>query len=869
MAQDVSNANITSMLLRSILSSWYSRIVLLTVLAAAAGAAYWYRDSISLTAASVEESVISSLGLGVVVVAMWVVVFTFAVFVHQSLFRHYRLWLASPFVVAFLLGALSFFAPFQGSLARFTLEGDVTLGGTVGYAIAGEIVWLGVLRVAAVLAVAVVIVVPGLALGAFSLLGTAFFGMYILAMSVGGAIGRMFKARPKSGKSRSQTPSESPSQGRWSESLRQTMELQEFRERVSPTSAWEPRSEDRELDLDDPAEPPVEEEPVESLERPIDAGLNGLPPYLAEPKPPERRSAFAPDPVHDAESSNGAMEDDMADDPQPDADDHDASGRKFNRLWGSGAPDSENGSAHESGPHPNGGQGRMMSMMQSVMGAASWKRPSLSMFVDANEGGITQEEMNETAHTIRETLGHYGVEVEVEDAQPGPTVTMYGLVPGWIRRQKQVNVTDADGRPKLDEKGRQMKTRVETKTRVKVDAITAREKDLSLALRTPSIRIETPVMGKSLVGVEVPNPNPALVTLRNVMQDREFDKMRKKAKLPVAIGKGGSGETVNIDLAKMPHLLVAGSTGSGKSVFVNTIISCLLIEKDPSELRLLLIDPKRVELTPYNGIPHLLTPVVVETDQVVSLLRGLIREMMDRYRRMEEIGVRNIDSYNRKSPDRMPYLVVAVDELADLMMTASVDVEQALCRLAQLGRATGIHLIVATQRPSVDVLTGLIKANFPSRVSFALTSQVDSRTILDTAGAEKLLGKGDMLYQSVDMSRPERVQGVFISDQEIEDLVMFWKSTPRGPMADINLEPVGGVESEDVDDDDEDIEGRDDMMDKAIELATRQKKISTSLLQRRLRIGYPRAARLMDQLEEEGIVGPSDGSKSRDVIIGV
>ncbi|MCY4530556.1 MAG: DNA translocase FtsK [Chloroflexi bacterium] len=869
MAQDVSNANMTSMLLRAIFSSWYAKIAVLLVLAAAAGAVYWNRESISLTATSLEEGVISRLGLGVVAVALWLVVFAFALFVNQSLFRHYRLWLASPFLLAFLLGVLSFFAPFQGPLARFTLEGDITLGGTVGYAIAGEIVWLGVLRVAAVLAVAIAIASPGLAMGALSLIGTAFLGMYILAMSAGGAVGRMFKSRPKSDKPNIQSPSESHSQGRWSESLRETMELQEFRERTSPTSTWEPRSEHPEPDLDDPAEPPVVEELAESLERPRDAGLNGLPAYLAEPKHPERRSAFAPDPVPDSDDGNGTVSDEVADEPVQDVYEPEDSGRKFNRLWGGGAPDSDGGNAHLAGPESNGGNGRMMSMMQAVMGAASWKRPSLSMFVDASEGGITQEEMNETAHTIRETLGHYGVEVEVEDAQPGPTVTMYGLVPGWIRRQKQVNVTDADGKSKLDEKGRQMRTRVETKTRVKVDAITAREKDLSLALRTPSIRIETPVMGKSLVGVEVPNPNPALVTLRNVMQDRDFEKMRKKAKLPVAIGKGGSGETVNIDLAKMPHLLVAGSTGSGKSVFINTILSCLLIEKDPSELRVLLIDPKRVELTPYNGIPHLLTPVVVETDQVVSLLRGLIREMMDRYRRMEEIGVRNIDSYNKKSPNHMPYLVVAVDELADLMMTASVDVEQALCRLAQLGRATGIHLVVATQRPSVDVLTGLIKANFPSRVSFALTSQVDSRTILDTAGAEKLLGKGDMLYQSVDMSRPERVQGVFISDSEIEDLVSFWQSTPRGPMADISLEPVGGAEADETDDDDEDVEGRDDMMDKAIELATRQKKLSTSLLQRRLRIGYPRAARLMDQLEEEGIVGPSDGSKSRDVIIGV
>ena len=289
--------------------------------------------------------------------------------------------------------------------------------------------------------------------------------------------------------------------------------------------------------------------------------------------------------------------------------------------------------------------------------------------------------MAATAQTIHETLAQYNVEVEVGETKPGPTVTMYGLVPGWVRKYKQVRVTDRDGRPKLDELGKPMMSKVETKTRVKVDSIMSREKDLALALKTPSIRIETPVMGKSLVGIEVPNPRPTLVTLRNVMQSEEFQNLRKTAKLPVAIGKGSGGETVVIDLAKMPHLLVAGSTGSGKSVFINTIISCLIIEKDPTEVRLLLVDPKRVEMTPYNGIPHLMTPVVVETDQVVALLRGLIREMMDRYRRMEEIGVRNIDSYNRKSYDKMPYLVVAVDELADLMMTASVDVEQALCRL--------------------------------------------------------------------------------------------------------------------------------------------------------------------------------------------
>ncbi len=869
MAREASNANMTSILFRAIMSSWYAKITLLVLFAAGAGAAYWYRDSLSLTVGSIEESIISRLGLGVVAVALWIAVFMLALFVHTSLFRHYRLWLASPIFLASLLGFLSFFAPFQGPLARFTLEGDVTLGGAVGYAIAGEVVWLGVLRVAAVFAVAIAIVSPRVALGALSIAGTGLVGIYLAVMSIGRAIGSKSKSAKSSDEQAAQPGADSQASGRWSESLRRTMEKEEFRERTSSSFSWEPRPERPE-----PQEIVTEDPEVRSL----GSVLNGLSERLSGSRIRDRSK----DSAQEHANANVDPTQEVVEEPEPTisyagtADWHDPasdemSGGKFNKLWDSRAPVPGNGAAPAPavGEETNGGPGRMKSMVQAVMGASSWAKPALSMFVDANEGGITKEEMEDTARTIRETLGHYGVEVEVEDAQPGPTVTMYGLVPGWIRRQKQVNVTDSDGRPKLDEKGRQMKTRVETKTRVKVDAITAREKDLSLALRTPSIRIETPVMGKSLVGVEVPNPNPALVTLRNVMQDKEFDQLRKKAKLPVAIGKGGSGETVTIELAKMPHLLVAGSTGSGKSVFINTIISCLLIEKDPSELRLLLIDPKRVELTPYNGIPHLLTPVVVETDQVVSLLRGLIREMMDRYRRMEGIGVRNIDSFNKKSSEKMPYLVVAVDELADLMMTASVDVEQALCRLAQLGRATGIHLIVATQRPSVDVLTGLIKANFPSRVSFALTSQIDSRTILDTAGAEKLLGKGDMLYQSVDMSRPERVQGVFISDQEIEDLVNFWQTTPRGPMADLSLEPVGGAESESMDDDDDDdIEGRDDMMDKAIELATRQKKLSTSLLQRRLRIGYPRAARLMDQLEEEGVVGPSDGSKSRDVIIG-
>ena len=286
---------------------------------------------------------------------------------------------------------------------------------------------------------------------------------------------------------------------------------------------------------------------------------------------------------------------------------------------------------------------------------------------------------------------------------------------------------------------------------------------------------------------------------------------------------------------------------------------------------MLLIDPKRVELTPYNGIPHLITPVVVETDRVVNLLKGLIREMMDRYRTMEEIGVRNIETYNKKNPaSKMPYLVVAIDELADLMMTAAFDVEQSICRLAQLGRATGIHLIIATQRPSVDVITGLIKANFPSRISFGVTSQVDSRTILDTTGAERLLGRGDMLYQPIDGTRPVRVQSVYISDDEIGKIVNHWKDTPWSMKPQVDLHTVSDPESEDNDSSQHGSStpvGRDNLTDRAIELAQRHSKLSTSLLQRRLRIGYPRAARLMDELEDMGIVGPSDGSKSRDVMI--
>jgi len=500
-----------------------------------------------------------------------------------------------------------------------------------------------------------------------------------------------------------------------------------------------------------------------------------------------------------------------------------------------------------------------------------WSLPSLDILTDSDEGGISREDIKKTSDIIKTTFAEYRIEVEVEKVRPGPTVTMYGIEPGWVRKYKRIRVKDEKGNPKLDKNGKQIIAQEEDKTRISVDNILRREKDLSLALKTPSLRIETPVMGESLLGIEVPNPNPSIVSLKRVMGSKTYGTIKTKSPLPVALGRGSDGDEVVFDLARMPHLLIAGATGSGKSVCMNAIISCLIMERTPSELQMLLIDPKRVELTPYNGIPHLITPVVVETDRVVNLLKGLIREMMDRYRTMEEIGVRNIETYNKKNPaSKMPYLVVAIDELADLMMTAAFDVEQSICRLAQLGRATGIHLIIATQRPSVDVITGLIKANFPSRISFGVTSQVDSRTILDTTGAERLLGRGDMLYQPIDGTRPVRVQSVYISDDEIGKIVNHWKDTPWSMKPQVDLHTVSDPESQDNDSLQHGSStpvGRDNLTDRAIELAQRHSKLSTSLLQRRLRIGYPRAARLMDELEDMGIVGPSDGSKSRDVMI--
>lgn len=495
--------------------------------------------------------------------------------------------------------------------------------------------------------------------------------------------------------------------------------------------------------------------------------------------------------------------------------------------------------------------------------------PSTDILETIVEKGISEKEIEETSKKIKTTLADFGIDIEIGEVQSGPTVTMYGIIPGWIIRQKKVPSLDSNGKPILDDNGKKVFHMIEEKTRVKVDNIISREKDLALALKTPNIRLETPVMGKSLLGLEVPNSTPSIVSMKSMIECFAFQKVyNQQLGLPIVLGKNNSGEAEVMDLTKMPHLLIAGSTGSGKSVFINAVICCLLMSMSPEKLKLILIDPKRVELTPYSGVPHLVVPPVVETEKVVTVLKSVISEMLDRYRRMQEVQAKNIEAYNKKTGENMPYLVVAVDELADLMMTASFDVEQSICRLAQLGRATGIHLIVATQRPSVDVVTGLIKANFPTRASFGVTSHIDSRTILDTTGAEKLLGKGDMLYLGVDDSRPTRIQAVYVSDDEINEIVKFWENTQISE---------DGFSFQLLSDDSNpsDTEGsnlingmsEDSLIEKAIIISRTDKRISTSLLQRKLRIGYPRAARLMDQLEEKGIIGPSDGVKSREVLL--
>ena len=467
----------------------------------------------------------------------------------------------------------------------------------------------------------------------------------------------------------------------------------------------------------------------------------------------------------------------------------------------------------------------------SVIGSKSfpaWQYPSLDL-LKSSDDKATPGNIYKNAELIQKCLESYGIQVSVGEVNIGPTVTQYTIKP-------------KDG--------------------VKLTNIVSRQNDLALALSAKSLRIEAPIPGKNLVGIEIPNKVAAKVTLKEVMKANEFKAV--KSKLAIALGRDVSGEAVAIDLEKMPHLLIAGSTGSGKSVCINTIITALLFNNSPQDLKILLVDPKRVELTNYNKIPHLLTEVVTEVDKTVSALKWAVWEMERRYKVFEEMGKRNIIAYNSSpGPDgRMPYIIIIIDELADLMATSAKDVEASIVRLAQMARATGIHLVIATQRPSVDVLTGLIKANITSRVAFATASQVDSRTILDISGAEKLLGNGDMLFLGNGLNRPRRLQGCFVSDGEIDDLVTYLQEHGDAEYdpAILSFKSARSGNSPTGNGSDED-----ELYDEAIETVMQAGKASASLLQRRLKVGYARAARLLDIMQETGVVGPADGAKPRDV----
>jgi S-DNA-T family DNA segregation ATPase FtsK/SpoIIIE len=554
----------------------------------------------------------------------------------------------------------------------------------------------------------------------------------------------------------------------------------------------------------------------------------------------------------------------------------------------------------------------------------TWTLPQIADILEAGSDiDLNNAAIREQVEIIEHTLESFGAPATVVEINQGPTVTQFGVEPNYIQMR--------NGR----------------RTKVKVGKISGLSDDLALALAARAIRIQAPVPGKSYVGIEVPNPSTSLVSLRDVMEAPSF--RRIKTSLGLGLGQNVSGESIVADLATMPHLLIAGTTGSGKSVCVNGIIACLLLTNSPADLKLVMIDPKRVELTGYNGIPHLAAPVVVEMDRVISTLQWALREMDRRYQTFSELGVRHIEEYNkrilrRQDGEKMPYVVIIIDELADLMMLAPEDTERAVTRLAQMARATGIHMVIATQRPSVDVVTGLIKANFPARIAFAVASGTDSRVILDSTGAERLLGQGDMLFQKPDSPAPLRLQGCFVSDAELSKLISYWKaarrtniitadsppptaaagaptlasppaqpaapsstataepgravprSRPRPPAppqsdpasetsrqsaepttsappprsagaADSGAVPVAQPLWEALQEEAEKPEYVDELMPEAIALVRKLNKASTSLLQRRFRIGYTRAARIIDAMEEMDVIGPPTGtSKAREVV---
>jgi S-DNA-T family DNA segregation ATPase FtsK/SpoIIIE len=462
-----------------------------------------------------------------------------------------------------------------------------------------------------------------------------------------------------------------------------------------------------------------------------------------------------------------------------------------------------------------------------------WEAPSLDL-LEKKQSPADAGDVKHNAQIIKDTLGEFNIDVEMEGANIGPKVTQYTLKPP---------------------------------AGVKLTRISQLETNIALNLAAQALRIEAPIPGQRAVGIEVPNLKAADVRLFGILSARQWKNLNEP--LGFAIGKDIAGDAVVGELNKMPHLLIAGQTGSGKSVMINTLLTSLLYRNSPSDMRLILVDPKQVEMAPYADIPHLLTPIITEPEKTISALKWAVNEMERRYSLLAEEKLRDIKSYNqRKQGEAMPYIVIVIDELADLMMIAARDVEALIVRLAQKARAVGIHLVLATQRPSVDVITGLIKANVPARIAFTVASQVDSRTILDQVGAEKLLGQGDMLLLTPAMSKPKRIQGAWVTDDEVVKITEHLRmQRPPQYNDEILAQPVqlngkGGIVM-----DFDNSAGGDDMFKDAVRVVTESGKASTSLLQRRLRIGYGRAARIMEEMEEQGIIGPADGSRPREVLI--
>lgn len=484
--------------------------------------------------------------------------------------------------------------------------------------------------------------------------------------------------------------------------------------------------------------------------------------------------------------------------------------------------------------------------------------PGLDLLDEHTTESITQLEIERKSQVIEETLRQFGLEAKVVRVSQGPAVTQFGVEPGYIER------------PGIDGEVRRVK--------VRVAQISSLANDLALSLAAPSLRIEAPVPGESFVGIEVPNDKIAMVGLRGVLESEAFNKVKAKSLLAFALGRDVSGASVAADLASMPHILIAGTTGSGKSVCINAIVMSLIANNTPDDLRLVMIDPKMVELIRYNGLPHLYGKVETELERIVGVLRWVTREMDGRYKSFSKLGVRHFTEYNDRmlelGEDKLPYIAVMIDELADLMLSAPVEIEKTITRIAQMARATGIHLVIATQRPSTDVITGLIKANFPARVSFSVASAVDSRVILDSIGAETLLGKGDMLFLSPTANGPQRIQGCYVSEREIDRVVEFWREkyadeeTEAAPWEMTKVQQLEEIAQASpsmaaLEDDDE------VLLAKAIEVVKKQRQASASLLQRKLNLGFPKAAALLDQMEKMGVVGPAQqAGRTRMVLIG-